>query len=480
MKPSISIAPSSTRQLTDTAAVLAMACCLVEPSFAQGQWTTALQTNPPSARQSARMMAYDSANDRIVLFGGSPASGTYLGDTRVFWCSTNTWTTVSGGPAPSPRYGHSVTYDSARNEVILFGGRVTNSAGSLDNQTWAFNGTTWQQRSPVNAPTARFLHAAAFDSTRSVIVLFGGGGTFVASDTWEWNGSNWIQRAMTIPSADPLRSNSAIAYDPVRQRTVIFGGRTTPAFFGETLEWDGTTWTNVTPAVGPNPPNRAAGAMAYHAGLHRIVMHNGNTSSGNLNDTWYWDGASWTQVFPGTPPAQRGNSGMVYDSQRDRLLLFGGNSSSVHHNDLWSFASATPARLQTFGQGCSGSVPTPTLAPADHRRPWLDDTYAIAVAGLPSAGVVVMITGLSNLSWAGLPLPLSLAGLGMPGCDALVSPDLLQLALHSGTVAFSFTLPNLPAVAGMSLFHQALVFHPGVNPFGALSSDGMQAVLGLR
>jgi Galactose oxidase, central domain len=475
MKQNAKIAPSPARRRTTLVASLLTVCSLTCPSLAQATWSPVPQSTPPVARQSARMMAYDQVNDRIVLFGGSPASGTYLGDTRVFACGTGTWSQVVSAQAPAPRYGHSLTYDAARNEVILFGGRLTNANGALDNQTWAFNGTTWQQRSPQNAPTARFLHATVYDSMRSVIVLFGGGSAAVTSDTWEWDGVNWTQRATTIPSPNPLRSNSAIAYDPVRQRTVIFGGRTTSTFFGGTLEWDGTAWTNVTPAVGPNPPNRAAAAMTYHAGMHRVVMHNGNTATNNLNDTWYWDGTAWTEVFPGTPPAQRGNSGMVYDSLRDRLVLFGGNGPTQHHNDLWSFASATPARLQSFGQGCGGTVPVPVLTPADHRRPWLGDTYAVAVNGLPSGGLVVMATGLSAP-----PVPFPLGGVGMPGCSGLVSPDLLQAMLHAGSAAFAFAVPNQPALAGLSLYHQALVFHPGVNPFGAVTSDGMQAVLGLR
>ena len=473
MNPNAAIAatpPSHHRHLLPLLMTVVSLNC---PTLAQATWSPATQSTPPLARQSARMMAYDQANDRIVLFGGSPSNGTYLGDTRLFDCASSTWTQVPSGP--SPRYGHTMTYDAARNEVILFGGREVNSNGPISNQTWAFRGTTWTQRFPVNAPLPRYLHSAVYDSTRQVTVLFGGGGPPLAtSDTWEWDGSNWNQRASTIPSPNPLRSNCPIAYDPVRQRTVIFGGRTTSTFFGGTLEWDGNVWTNVTPSGG-NPPNRAAAAMTYDAALDRIVMFGGNVANGRLNDTWYWDGSSWTQVFPGTPPGQRGNSGFVYDSRRERCVLFGGNGPTLHFNDLWAFASATPARLRSFGQGCSSTVPTPTLTPGDHRRPWLGDTYTVAVNGLPATGLVMMVSG-----FVAPATPFPLASFGMPGCFGLVNPDLVQVLLHSGSVVFTYALPNQPAALGLSLHHQAVVGHPGLNPLGAVTSNGMEAVLGLR
>ncbi|MCU0866508.1 MAG: kelch repeat-containing protein [Planctomycetes bacterium] len=458
---------------------------LATSAAAQAQWSQLTHSTPPSARQSARFTAFDTVNDRIVLFGGSPTNGIYLNDTHVLQCSTGTWTQITGGPAPQPRYGHSLTYDPVRNEVILFGGLLFNGNGPLNNETWAFRGNTWVPLAPAQAPAARFLHSTVFDTNRGVIVLFGGGLSATTSDTWEWNGNNWIQRATTIPSPFPLRSNSAIAYDPVRQRTVIFGGRVNNSWLQGTLEWDGAVWTNVTPAAN-NPPGRAGAAMAYHAGLDRIVMFGGvggpTATAGNyLGDTWYWDGTSWTQVLPGVVPSPRASTGFVYDPVRDRGVMFGGNLTSTHFNSLWAFQSATPARLVPFGQGCVGSVPAPTLTAADHTRPWLGDSYGLRIGGLPPSGICVLVTGLSNQFWNGLPLPLDLTLLGMPACDALVSPDLLNAVFHQGSAVVTTTLPLNPAVAGLSIYQQALVFHPGaLNPLGALTSNGIEAELGLR
>lgn len=458
----------------------ALATC----AAAQAQWTQLTQTAAPSQRQSARFTAFDTANDRMVVFGGSLASGTLLNETHVFQCATATWTQITGGPTPSARYGNSLTYDPVRNEVLLFGGRLPNTV--LNNETWVFRNNGWTQLTPLHAPAPRFLHSVVFDTARGVAVLFGGGLSATTSDTWEWNGIDWVQRATTIPSPFPARSNSAIAYDPVRQRTVVFGGRDpNGAWLQGTLEWDGTVWTNVTPS-GANPPGRAAAMMEYHAGLDRVVLYGGlagtaSSAGSYLGDTWYWDGTSWTQVFPGVVPSPRASSGFVYDPLRERCLMFGGNQAGTHFNALWSFQSAAPARLLPFGQGCAGGVPAPTLAAADHRRPWLGSSYALRVNGLPASGLFVTITGLSNQAWNGVPLPVDLAPIGMPGCPLLVSAEVVAGAFHTGAAEVTVTLPNQPSAAGLSFYHQAIVLHPSAGtPFGALSTNGVEARLGLR
>src|SRR5690349_7726680 len=60
------------------------------------------------------------------------------------------------------------------------------------------------------------------------------------------------------------RSNLQIAYDSARGVTVLFGGGygdSTSGMNNETWEWDGTTWTQKFPAVAPSP--RTAFGMVY-------------------------------------------------------------------------------------------------------------------------------------------------------------------------------------------------------------------------
>jgi hypothetical protein len=112
-------------------------------------------------------------------------------------------------------------------------------------------------------------------------------------------------------------------YDPVRQRIVLFGGLAsgTEAYLGDTWEWDGSAWTDKTPAV--SPAARGFDSLAYDPQRRRIVLY-GGAGIGILGDQWEWDGSAWTQVeFLDTTPA-RCEAPMAYDAIQKQLVYFGG------------------------------------------------------------------------------------------------------------------------------------------------------------
>src|SRR5262249_9481293 len=149
-------------------------------------------------------MAYDSARQVAVMFGGQPPSTGYINDTWE-WNSTN-WVQRKPVISPSPRWGHGLVYDSARKVAVLFGG-FNNDANNFiarrpNAATWERNGADWAVRTPPVSPPARALHGMAYDSTRGVVVLYGGESVYNSvnlADTWEWDGSTWTQRSIGDP-----------------------------------------------------------------------------------------------------------------------------------------------------------------------------------------------------------------------------------------------------------------------------------------
>ena len=102
--------------------------------------------------------------------------------------------------------------------------------------------------------------------------------TDALSDTWLWNGSDWVQAQST--TTPPPRSASAFAYDDATKQVVLFGG----------VKYD---------------------------------------SNDRMNDTWTWDGDSWTLQHPKTSPSPRSHAAMVYDPALHSLLLFGGTFAGI-------------------------------------------------------------------------------------------------------------------------------------------------------
>jgi len=241
------------------------------------------------------------------------------------------WVQVAvNGPSPSARYMHAMAYDSQRGKTVLFGGQ---SNGTDLGDTWEWDGTAWVQVA-TTGPTPRAGHAMAYDSQRGRTMLFSGNGI---ADTWEWDGVSWA----LVGVAGPYGSSSfGMAYDGQRQKMVLCGSAIPGA--RPTWEWNGTTWV----AVGTsNPGPGYAAAAVYDSYRGRVVL-----AGGYVGGTWEWDGTTWAQSAANEP--YRAYSAMVYDSQRRQTVLYGGYTTGLFYGDTWEWngtnwlprSSSLPAR----------------------------------------------------------------------------------------------------------------------------------------
>ena len=283
------------------------------PGVARLLWTQK-QDIGPSPRSNFGL-AYDSVRKLTHLFGGSvDSTDTWSWDGRY-------WTQVSRF-GPTRRTGHSMTFDTARSYTVLFGGEPV--AGQALRDTWVFDGAEWTQVEDIG-PSLRTEPATAFDQNRGRLVLFGGllRGDGVdgqwARDTWEWDGATWTQVEDTGPAK---RRSHCLAYDSDRKRTVLFGGLAeltdgSHQFVNDTWEWDGTSWTQVGDT---GPAARADAAMTSTGSV--VILHGGDSGT-QLADTWQWASGAWSKVHELGPSPRRGHA-MTYDTERKRIVLFGG------------------------------------------------------------------------------------------------------------------------------------------------------------
>src|SRR5262249_49367896 len=131
----------------------------------------------------AHALVYDEARKKVVLFGGFESLVTVRADTWEF-DATGWHQRCVPLPCPMPpRFLHAMAYDSQQQKTILFAG--TDSSGVPNFDAYAFNGTTWEGISPGGGGGRRSGHVLAFDASRNRMVLFGGGGSADFADTRE-------------------------------------------------------------------------------------------------------------------------------------------------------------------------------------------------------------------------------------------------------------------------------------------------------
>ena len=74
-----------------------------------------------------------------------------------------------------------------------------------------------------------------------------------------------------------------------------------------------------------------------------------------------------------------------------------------------------------------------------------------------------------------------LASLQMPGCELYQSLDVIYTFAIGGPSASSpWVIPNVPSASGLVVHTQSVVFTPGVNAFGASTTNGLQLILGVN
>jgi hypothetical protein len=283
-------------------------------------WVEPTLSSAPSGRCCSGI-AYDAAHNYTLLFGGGDSGQPNPNPQNDTWVWRGGWYKLSPATSPSARAGLSMTYDPTTGTVVLFGG--LDADGNNLNDTWTWDGVTWTQQFPPVSPQARSGYMT-YDAATEIVVLFGGGGqSSNLADTWEWNGlaRTWTQK---FPAASPSPREAPLAYDPITGEIVLFGGSGSAGDLDDTWTWNGVTWTQQFPAASPSP--RRAASTAYDVSLGQVVVFGGrDDATGQVfNDTWGWNGSTWTELKVPAQPSGRYAATMDFDPISNGLPLFAG------------------------------------------------------------------------------------------------------------------------------------------------------------
>jgi MYXO-CTERM domain-containing protein len=405
------------------------------PATEVATWRRGVSATAPEGR-FLQAVAFDETRQVVVMFGGENRSVNFgaATPTQDLWewsQATGQWSLrAATGTVPDARAGAAMAFDSARNKMVLFGGRAASGYNYEDLWEWDPTTGAWSEKSNAGShPSARAQHGMVYEKASGKILLFGGGrstapssdGTSVSAslgDTWELDPTTgtWAQLAPT--GAPSVRHDFGLVWDSTRNKAVLFGGMQIdiPGATGvpkqDTWEWDptGHTWSERT-VTGSKPSQRFGHAMTFDATRGKVVLFGGwdMTTSGSRNDLWDWDAGTgvWTQRLAGTEaglPGPRSYTSMIFDTARSRCALVAGqvnlsDSSSgtfglVGTNEVWEL---DPAAATFTNRSTAYAGPT---ARAYHAMAYNPTTGKVYVFG----GVDPMLksTALSDLwEWDG-------------------------------------------------------------------------------
>lgn len=347
-------------------------------------WTQITPVGGPPPLRSRHTAVYDTVRDRMVVFGGTDGVDSWNDTWALAFAGTPSWSELlPSGTPPTARFGHKAIYDAPRDRMVVHGGNTGGELPSGEVFTLGFASTQWSAAAPLGGSGPRLYdHSAILDTAGDRMVLFAGFDelpTKALACLSLAGGMSWVDLApVGVPPF--ARSDHAAAYDPLRDRMIVFGGAAANVLNDVwSLQMVGLAWTKLSPSGSPPTP-RSGHFMVHDPVRDRMLVFGGaEFDSDLLDDVWALNlaGPSWTHINPAgpDPPARSWTAG-VYDPVGDRIVLFGGYDG-LALNDVWQLTlSGTPTWSQI----------TPTGGPPAAR--WLH-----GAARIPGTNEMLVIAG---------------------------------------------------------------------------------------
>lgn len=166
----------------------------------------------------------------------------------------------------------------------------------------------------------------------------------------------------------------------------------------------------------------------------------------------------------------------------------------IRYGAMSVFGSTTQSKIVGFTPGSTSVTPFSTdlstsmpflSSPVDVvgpplvlavTPPRIGDTATFTTTNVPAPGAV-----LNWISATQVNPGIDLGILGMPGCSAYMDPGatiIESLVFGVGTVAFAVTVPYDLNLVGLNAYSQSAALNPGLNAFGAETSNGVALHVG--
>jgi hypothetical protein len=177
---------------------------------------------------------------------------------------------------------------------------------------------------------------------------------------------------LTPASSPSVRDASLSAFDPATGQLVLYGG--SGGFFAGNLAVDNDTWTfdgaswskHVTSVTPGEQDHLSGGRMAYDPASKQLVLFGGG--GGDTVGTWTWNGSQWTKQHPPQSPVLPGGC-MATDTATGELVLFGLHAVATNTGPDLSW------QTWTWRAGNWVQLPTPAVSPQGANAQICEMTY---------------------------------------------------------------------------------------------------------
>ncbi len=316
------------------------------------QWVQLTTTGPASIYRAS--IALDPINDRILVVGGTGTlSSAVIPQIWQLNLNTNVWSRLPDLPGGfcNVQSGNAI-WDPSTQKIFFSMGFTSNPNVAaptffLDPVTMQVTSSTgsgnpnisdlgqWMMYRPTGS---QFIAGAAY-----AITGFG----YRAPMLYNRGNNSWGGFGGQLPYV--ALEGMAHAFDVARDRVVSFGGiRPVNGVYSlipgnTTYEWNAAVpgQARIDRALG-GPAARAYAQMAYDTVRNRTILYGGynypnSGASDFFTDTWEYDGNSWRQLSSGTGPGNRNFGKMIYDPEREQMVLIAYNGTEVY--DTWALQS---------------------------------------------------------------------------------------------------------------------------------------------
>jgi len=246
-----------------------------------------IDTSTHPSKRAGISLCYDINTGKVLLFGGVEED--YFNDTWIFDVNTLEWQEIFPSTYPSSRHGYGLAI-SSNSKAILFGG--IKKGGVFLNDTWEFDflSLSWKLLNPSVKPSQRAYMGMAGDGKGKILMYGGEDNVSYKSDTWIFENSNWQAKSPSSPPSK--RTGVALCYNEKGNSFVMFSGfKDELAYTGVTNEvWIFTSdcqWHNATSLFTNLPDKRVYSKLVYQKDKEIGFLFGGEGDGGvYLNDSW--------------------------------------------------------------------------------------------------------------------------------------------------------------------------------------------------